>query len=261
MEWSLKRKFFYIGALVGILMIIGAYPVYRVFFSQATCFDKKQNGDELGVDCGGACMLYCASQVKPVRVVWAKAFSFAPDHYDVGAYIENPNIDAGIKSARYTVRIFDAGGQMIGERMGAIEISPRAPTFLFEGNVTLATPPARVEVLFDDAYLTNMTTARQSSSVLVTKNQRLKQTTTSPRFEAVLVNTDPLNSVSSISLGAIISDASRTPIAISRTIVDEIEKGSEQHIFFTWPNRFLGVEEGERLITDIIIMTPSVFEQ
>ena len=143
--------------------------------------------------------------------------------------------------------------------MGAIEISPRAPTFLFEGNVTLSTPPAKVEVVFDDAYLKNMVTARPNTSTLVTKNQRLKEVTTNPRYDAVLVNTDPLNSVSSISLGVIVSDTSRNPIAISRTIVDEIEKGGEQQIFFTWPNGFLGVEEGERLITDIVIMTPSVF--
>lgn len=260
MEWAIKRKILYIGILVGVLVLLGVYPAYRALFPQATCFDNTQNGSELGVDCGGACTRYCASQVKPIRVVWAKAFPFAPDHYDVGAYIENPNTDAGIKSARYTVRIFDATGQLIGERVGAIEISPRAPTFLFEGNVTLTTPPAKVEVIFDNAYLSNMVTARQHSSVLVTKSQRLKQITTSPRFEAVLVNTDPLNTVSSISLGAIISDASRNPIAISRTIVDEIEKGGEQPIFFTWPNRFLGVEEGERLITDIMVMVPSVFE-
>lgn len=260
MEWAIKRKILYVGILVGVLVLLGAYPTYRTLFPQPTCFDNKQNGNELGVDCGGTCTLYCASQVKPVRVVWAKAFPFAPDHYDVGAYIENPNTDAGIKSARYTVRIFDATGQLIGERVGAIEISPRAPTFLFEGNFTLTTPPAKVEVMFDNAYLSNMVTARQHSSVLVTKNQRLKQITTSPRFEAVLVNTDPLNAVSSISLGAIIFDASRNPIAISRTIVDEIEKDGEQQIFFTWPNRFLGVEEGERLITDIMVMVPSVFE-
>lgn len=261
MEWAINRKITYVGALVGALVLISAYPVYRTFFPHATCFDMRQNGSELGVDCGGACTLYCASQVKPIRIVWAKAFPFARDHYDVGAYIENPNTDAGIKSARYTVRIFDAVGQTIAERVGAMEISPRAPTFLFEGNFTLTTPPAKVEVLFDDAYLTNMVTARQQASILVTKNQRLKQITTSPRFEAVLVNTDPLNSISSISLGAIISDSSRNPIAISRTIIDEIEKGGEQPIFFTWPNNFLGVEEGERLITDIIVMVPSVFEQ
>lgn len=261
MEWAIKRKIVYVGALVVALMLIGAYPAYRALFPQPTCFDNKQNGSELGVDCGGACTLYCASQMKPIRVVWAKAFPFAPDHYDVGAYIENPNIDAGIKSARYTVRIFDAVGQVIGERVGAIEISPRAPTFLFEGNFTLTTPPAKVEVVFDNAYLMNMVMARQSAPVLVTKNQRLKQITTSPRFDAVLVNTDPLNSVSSISLGVVIYDGSRNPIAISRTIVDEIEKSGERAIFFTWPNRFLGVEEGERLITDIIIMTPSLFEQ
>jgi len=250
----------YVSVLVGTLVLLGAYPAYRAFFPQATCFDKKQNGNELGVDCGGACTLYCASQVKPVRVVWAKAFPFAPDHYDVGAYIENPNVNAGIKSVRYTVRILDAMGQIIGERVGLMEISPRAPAFLFEGNFTLITPPAKVEVLFDDVYLSSMVTARQHPSVLVTKNQRLKQVTTSPRFEAVLVNTDPLNTVSSISLGAIISDSSRNPIAISRTIVEEIERGGEQAIIFNWTNRFLGVEEGERLITDIVVMVPSEFE-
>lgn len=261
MEWAIKRKILYVSAFVGFLLLVSAYPIYRALFPKATCFDNKQNGVEVGVDCGGTCTLYCAMQVKPLRVVWAKAFPFAPDHYDVGAYVENPNIDAGIRSARYTVRIFDAGEQTIGERSGVIEISPRAPTFVFEGNFTLSAPPVKVTVTFDDGYLTSMVSARPGAPVLVTKNQRLKEVTTSPRFDAVLVNTDPLNSVSSVSLGVIISDSSRNPIAISRTIVDEIEKGGEQPIFFTWPNRFLGVEEGERLITDLIIMTPAVFEK
>ena len=66
-------------------MLILAYPIYKLANPVPTCFDKKQNGAEVGVDCGGGCNLFCSSQITPLRVVWAKAFPEAKGFYDMGA--------------------------------------------------------------------------------------------------------------------------------------------------------------------------------
>ncbi len=221
-----------------LLVLLAAYPIYRVAYPTPTCADKKQNGDELGVDCGGACALYCPMQVKEPSVVWAKAFLVSPLLYDVGVYIENPNRNAGVRNARYVIRILDATGQILADRDGAIEIAPSSTALIFEGNFVLSTPPSKVEIEFNKDDMRQFVKAQTSPSVLMAKNQTLKNTDTRPRFDAKLLNTDLVNAVGRIELGAVIYDANRRPIAISRTYVDGIPKGSEEPIFFTWPNRF-----------------------
>ncbi len=244
MEWSQKRRILYVGAVVLLFVLLAAYPVYRVAFPPPTCADQKQNGDELDVDCGGVCLLYCPMQVKEPRVIWAKSFLVSAGLYDVGVYIENPNINAGVRNARYVIRIFDATGQVIADRAGAIEIAPSSTALIFEGNFALNTPPSKVEIEFNKDDMKQFVKARATPSIITAKNQTLKNTDTKPRFDAILLNIDLVNDVGRVELGAVIYDANRRPMAISRTYVDGILKGSEQPIFFTWPKRFTKNNKG-----------------
>ena len=237
MEWSQKRKILYALAVAGIMILLAAYPVYKTINPTPTCSDQRQNGDEAGVDCGGSCNLYCSSQVKDLNVVWAKAFLVVPGRYDLGAYVENPNPKAGIKIARYTLRMLDSTGAVIAEGRGAAEIPPASTRLLFAGSVAATGTPNNVEVEFNREDL-KWVKAKAESAVLTTKNLSLKNTDTKPRFDATLLNTDLVNDVGYTSLGAIIYDAARHPVAISRTYVEGIPKGGTQDIFFTWPTRF-----------------------
>lgn len=237
MEWSKKRKILYALAVVGVMILLVAYPVYKTLNPTPTCSDQKQNGDEGGVDCGGSCNLYCSSQVKDIRVVWAKAFLVVPGRYDLGAYVENPNLNAGIRATRYTLRMFDSTGTLLAEGKGAAEIPPAGTRLLFIGNIMATGTPDRVEVEFNREDL-KWVKAEVEPAVLVTKNQSLKSTDTKPRFDATLLNTDLVNDVGHTSLGAIIYDAARHPVAISLTYVEGVPRGGTQDIFFTWPTRF-----------------------
>ncbi len=244
MEWSQKRKILYAGAAAGILILLVAYPIYRVVYPTPTCTDQKQNGDEFGVDCGGVCLLYCPMQIKEPRVVWVKAFLVSTGFYDVGVYVENPNRNAGVRNARYIVRIFDGAGEILADRAGAIEIAPNSTALIFEGNFALSTLPSKVEIEFNKNDMRQFVKAKATPSIVTAKNQTLKNTDTKPRFDAILLNTDLVNAVGRVDLGAVIYDATRRPIAISRTYVGDISKGSEEPIFFTWPSRFTKNNKG-----------------
>lgn len=238
MEWSQKRKILYALAFVGVIILLAAYPTYQVMHQAPTCSDQKQNGTETGIDCGGPCAAACLSEVKVPRIVWAKAFPLEGGRYDLGAYVENANVSAGVKSARYTLRALDVAGQVLAEKSGVTEIPPASAILLFETGATFSGNIDHVDVVFDPSDLTHWTKASIAPSVVTTKNQSLKNTDTKPRLDAILVNTDLVNDVTSLTLGAIIYDARRRPIAISHTYVDTIKKGGEQSVFFTWPNRF-----------------------
>lgn len=255
MEWSQRRKITYALATAGALILVASYPAYRLFYTAPTCFDQKQNGDELGVDCGGSqCALYCPAQVKAPRVLWVKAFRVSPGRYDVGAYVENPNISAGVKNARYLIHVLDETGQTIAERAGSIELDPASTELIFEGGFALTVTPGKVEIEFNKYDIAHFVKARPTPLIVMSKNQSLKNSDTVPRFDATLVNTDLVNDVGRVELGAIIYDPARNPIAISRSYVDTIAKGTEQPIFFTWPNRFTKNPRGAICITPVDTM-------
>ncbi len=278
MEWAQKRKIISVLAFAGIVVLLAAYPVYILVKKEPTCFDKKQNGTEGGVDCGGGCALVCASEVKAPRVVWAKAFSLGGNNYDLGAYVENANTNAGLKNMRYTIRVFDSNGQVLAEKKGGAELAPSATVLLFETGVAFSGNPSRVEVAVDAEDITKWTKASVASSVVLIKNQSLVNTDTKPRFDAVLVNTDPIEDVENLTLGAIIYDTASNPVAVSRTYINLIQKSGEQNVFFTWPSRFTKYSQGEmcgtptdattqsscpseKFITEIVITPRAIFAE
>lgn len=261
MEWSKKHKLSYIAIFVGAIILVLLPVAYIIVHKEPTCFDGIQNGSESGIDCGGSCTIYCAFEMKPLRIVWVKPFPFTHGHYDIGAYIENPNQNSGIPSLQYTVRAFDAEGKTIAERTGALEVGPGTPILLFEGNLSSEILPVRAEVDFGTAYQSVWQKAKRAEVKLVTKNYTIRYSDAGPRLDAVVVNTDPVTPVGRTMVGAIIFDETRNPIAVSRTIVDGIAKGGEQAVFFTWPEQFASAQEGDKLIADMVIMQSAEFQK
>lgn len=246
MDWAQKRKRIFGAGFAGIILLLVAYPVYLLFRSDPTCGDKKQNSSEIGIDCGGLCARACLVEIVQPRALWAKALPLGGTKYDLVAYVENPNASAGVKNAKYTIRAFGSTGSVLAEKKGEVELVPGFPVLLFETGAELSEPPARVEVLFDSQSIAEWFRATVAVSSISTKNQSLKNADTKPRFDAVLVNNDPINEVTGLSISAIVYDAEKRPVAASKTYVGELRARSEQNIFFTWPNRFTKYARGER---------------
>lgn len=249
MEWSQRRKTLYKVGVVLIVIAISAYPVYKAIHKDPTCFDTKQNGVEKGVDCGGACAFLCAVDIKSPRVVWAKAFPTNGDVYDVGAYVENLNLHAGLRSANYTISVRDSKSEILSEIKGTIELAPMSPSLIFETGITFPGVPSSVAVTFDPENATKWMNATTEATPVATKNKKLKNADTKPRFDATLVNTDLVNEIRDLTIGAVIYDAHRNPVAVSKTYVNRIPRGEEQNIFFTWPDKFTKQTVAEKICT------------
>ncbi|MDO8604798.1 MAG: hypothetical protein Q7K40_05415 [bacterium] len=248
MDWAQKRKVIFASGFAGVIILLAVYPIYQLFRGTPTCLDNKENGSETGIDCGGLCARACLVDIVAPRAIWAKAFPIGKETYDLGAYVENANANAGVKKAGYTIRVLDASGKVIVEKKGTTELAPGTRTLLFETGVIFSGIPASVEVAFDSKDLSNWTKATTAPSPVVTKNQNLKNTDTKPRFDAVLVNNDLVNDVVDLTLSAVIYDTERHPVAVSRTYVQSVPKASEQNIFFTWPSRFTKYARGEMCV-------------
>lgn len=235
LTWSSKRQLAFLLLVVGTLVILSAYPVYRTFiYHEPSCFDGVRNQDEEGADCGGVCKAVCSFRVIPLVVEWSRFFEVTPGNYDLAAFVENRNFNAGIERIGYTFELYDNQSSLIGERKGSVFVNPGEKFVVYEPNVrTEGKAPTRVFFDFDkDPLWVDGTAFKQPLSV---KSRTLTGPyDPQPRLEASIFN-DSIDLFSNVTVIAVVYDSARNAIAASQTVIESIGKEEEKEIFFTWP--------------------------
>lgn len=236
MSWAARRQF----VIVSILLLITGGLVFwyyaPVIFVQPSCTDLKQNGDEVGVDCGGVCTNFCASQIKSPTVLWSRAFKVADSVHNAVAYIENQN-GAGSESLPYEFRLYDEKGVFVARVQGVAVVPPSGSYAVVEtgiqtgtANITSTTfefgkstaPWMRIDDEISKLRLSSSSIALDTTGVV-------------PRLSATLTNTSPTTTLRDVSVAAILYDASNNAITASKTFVSEFAPQTSQAVFFTWP--------------------------
>lgn len=235
MTWALKRQLIYISILTVVFGLLGFWIGYPYFNKPPTCFDRKQNGDERGVDCGGSCALVCNFEVDQLSVLWTRSFEVVPGRYNAVAYLENKNENTIIQKIRYRFRFADGNNVYLGKREGEAYIPPAGKFAIFEPAVDMGNsvpvyttfeflePPVWVKVSEDTV---------EQVRVLVS-NIRLEDINTAPKLSAELTNRSLL-SVPDIYAVAILYDKDGNAIHASRTFVEMLRPGQSAQLDFTW---------------------------
>jgi hypothetical protein len=226
----------YLSVLILAIAIIVGVPVFFASYDSASCTDGKQNGDELGIDCGGSCRQLCDFQRPTPAVLWSRIDRVVSGIYNAVAYVENTNLDVGVQQISYSFRLYDANGILVSERRGITSIPPNKAFAIFEGGIdTGERTPVRVNFEFTSPFVwqpaTNLATGIRISGKQLTEKSGL------PRVEATAENTS-LAAISNLELVALIYDASDNIVAFSRTKVDFLDKGTSAPVVFTWPEKF-----------------------
>ncbi len=235
-SWATKRKLSYFSGLVALLAIVVGIPLFVTFYKKPTCFDNKQNGTEIGVDCGGSCTQLCkALELNPV-VLWQQKFKIAPGYYSVAAYVQNPNLSAEAKDVNYTFTLYDSGNVKIAERKGKTYIPAGKNFVVFEGTINVGESiPARITFDFSDDFIWKV--VRNTNSKLIVHNPLIFNASTSPRIEAGIEN-PTFNNIDRVDVTALVYNLDGNAVAASRTFLSNLQKKSEQQVVFTWPYPF-----------------------
>ena len=240
--WALMRQTIY-GTIVLLVLAGMGYGIYSAFFAaEPTCADAVQNGDERGVDCGGACSKVCAPDVDSPIVQWARAFPVADHLYHAVAYVGNPNKTIGTRALPYTLTLEDEQG-VIATRAGVAALPPDGVYPVFEGRIDAgARIPTRVRIAFDvgAAVWTMLDAARTDYAVLARELTGVGISL--PRVVAQIQN-NLYTETSNLRVVAIIYDSARQPLAASQTIVPYIKARSVADVVFTWPQQIAGVTD------------------
>jgi len=237
MSWSSRRRFIYaLVVLGGGALVLGLF-LFTFYNQPPTCFDGRKNGDELGVDCGGACNQICLAEVAPLVIQWSRAFRVSSGNYNVVAYVENPNNSAGIRAISYRFDLFDENNVPVANREGKTFISPGGISPIFEANIeTGASVPTRT--FFEFTEEPRWYKASDTRDRLSIQGKELLQTETRPRINAILKNSSAVDEFNDIDVTAIVFGTDGNAIAASRTIVPFLSPRESQSLVFTWPEPF-----------------------
>ena len=250
MSWAAKRKLIYIGSIVTIFLLIVIPFAYIKFYKAPTCFDGKQNQTEVGVDCGGPCTLLCRAQYAPLTVVWSRFSKVTDGIYNVMAYIENPNLNAGANNLSYVFKLYDKDGLLLRERTGKTFAPANRVMAVFEPDLWTGNQiPQRVEFTFSSEAV--WLRQNSSESNLSVSQAELSRLDSAPRLSAELQNKS-INIIKQIEAIAVVYNAEGNTFAFSRTIIDNLVGKEVRPLTFNWPKPFDGTSARTEIILKVL---------
>ena len=239
-SWSQNRKRLILTLLILAVGILVGLPVYFLLRTTPTCSDGARDGDETGVDCGGSCQRLCPVESLPLLVQGdPRVLLVATSTYEVVALVDNPNTDAEIERARYSLKLYVPGSAVPMKTIGGEVYVPKGAEFaLFAGPYAAeaGSLPTRATLEWDKSSLIWEKNTSPVSELEVGE-KLFSRLDTSPRL-TVSVSNLSLNVAQNVDLTALLYDASGNIFAASKTFVEQIPGGGETGAIFTWPSKF-----------------------
>ena len=233
----MRRKITIILTMITIAVFIGTAAVFFLFHNPPSCDDGVQNGQELGVDCGGLCANACAERPRPLLDVWTRAFPLAEGVYAAVAYIENQNENWYVPSVQYEIVLYDNRQSIITRASQRTLIMPNGVTPIFVPHIlTGASAVASASFRFTEEprFVPRPEPHRFTVSDITTDIRD----NTPPRVSAVVRNDGDVTAEGS-DFVVIVYDEDGVAIAASRTFEEYIPPGESRRIQFTWVYPFV----------------------
>jgi hypothetical protein len=240
MSWGSRRKTKIILYFLLILFfIIGSLVIHKIRNIKPTCFDQKQNGDELGIDCGGVCQLECKSLMQEENILWQRSYEIDKGFYNSVAYIENQNVYSGVKKVNYAFKLFDKNRILIAERSGETYIEQNRAFVVFEQNIPVGEKiPVYTTFEFTSQIFWHRVDQNVKDMNIEVLEMNLNREDIKPRFEAKLNNLSVKQSISNIDVYVVLYDANDNVIQVGKTFVPELKAREKKNIFVVWKKDF-----------------------
>lgn len=235
MNWATKRKLTYGISFVLIILAVTIYLLRDIVFPAPTCFDKKQNGFESGVDCGGNCELFCKNESYPLSVKWSGAFKVEDKTYDLSAMISNKNIDNAPKKISYKFSVYGKNGNLIGTSDGESIVPIDGEFPILNQNISIEEEPKSVTVSISqgDNYKVK---EKGINPTLTVKN--INYEAGNPTRVYVTVKNNKLVVLRNLPVVAVMYDANDNAYAVGKSVITQLSKEEQKDIVFVWNTAF-----------------------
>lgn len=232
LSWGARRQLMYYGLGIIILAVL-AWTIWASFFNAPpTCFDGKQDGTELGIDCGGSCVLLCQNLEHQPTVEWARPFQTGTGTYTVAAYVQNSNIGAGAKNVSYSFQLFDAENSLVKEVDGTTDLPPVSVIPIVVPNINVGNRTVtQVQFAFSAEPVWYKVPVNTLPTLYVSQQNLASD---GSRLSATLSN-QTLSDAANVTVAAVLFDANGVARAASKSYVADVPAQSSQDVTFTWP--------------------------
>lgn len=238
MTWAGKRKLIVNLLLIFLVVLPMGYLLYTKVKPVPDCFDRRKNGNEVGIDCGGSCQLYCPYEKKDLVVVFSRAQKITDGLYNVVALVENKNTDAFSPIIQYKFKLYDEHNIPIAIRDGQTYINPNTRQVVFEGGVNVGRHEVgRVVFEFTKPIVWLHTDLGSYVLPINSGEPNYRFLNEKPMLNYVLENTG-YETIPSGNSTVVVYDTDNNAIAFSNTIMDQMKSFEKQQIVFSWPKTF-----------------------
>lgn len=236
MTWAGKRQAIILSVII-LFSVIIISPIVFKSIPNASCSDNKKNQDESGVDCGGVCQKICKNEAISPTVIWVRPFEVAKGVVSATAYVANGNAGVVARSVRYTMKIYDKDGILLGERAGLMDIPAKTSFPVFEGAINIGEQDAS-SAFFDINDDINWEKYEPKDKIEVEViSQKIITEETSKLF-ATIRNNSNVN-LQDFPVVAIIYNTDGNAIASSQTKIDSLKRNEAIEVAFTWLKPFV----------------------
>jgi hypothetical protein len=242
MNWAQRRKLTYILIVLVFFGAIG-FALYRKATNIApTCFDKKMNGDEKGVDCGGGCNVYCPNELTDPVVQWVRVFPVTAGIVHAVAYVQHGYPVSGSRSVGYEFKLYDDQNNVIATRDGSTFLGPAGKTAIVETLIPVSNNAtvALARFSFTDPIAWEKIPVGFSQVVIDTSRNFVESFNTgqtsvpSTRLTALLQNKSRY-SFTNVDVVAIFYDKDGNAITSSKILLPSLAGLESKTVYFTWP--------------------------
>ena len=233
--------------IIGLIFVfiiggIGYGFVDYFFITEATCFDKVQNGREEGVDCGLlACGVACEPAILPLNALSQKLIEVRPGDYDFVAQISNPNSFFGSSRVRYE----------LGGAKGVFYILPGQTRFVIVPGVKVG------EVVDVSINITEIEWERVETFENISfPVQRKSYTVTNKdgtfsELEAVVLNNSDFD-FDKVEVGVILFGDDGGIVAVNKTDIRTFLSRTERSFKVSWPTELpAAVRQNVEVLTNV----------
>lgn len=220
--------------VVGIIIFSG----YQLFGKPPeSCFDKKQNQDEAGIDCGGMCGGVCFPQgFKSLSATNARAIPISGVSHAVSivARVENPNAALAAREFSYEISLYDDTEHLLKTLYGSSFIYAGEFKYLVMPNVSLQSTSTsfRAEVLiYEPEWVTQDNFPRLR---LILQNSHTERSTSTVEVSGTIFNQESV-SIRRAYVTVLLVNQAGVMVGASETVLEDIASNETREFIVRHP--------------------------
>jgi hypothetical protein len=216
-----------------VFFSVMTYGIIWLTRAKPTCFDKIQNGEEEGIDCGAVCGNTCEKKAKPLPLQLKEArIVQGGSKCDLTAIVNNPNNSIGAQHVPYQL----SWGNI--NKKGEFYIYPSEERYIAEVNLPCQannSPELKIEDPAKWEYLKGYT-EKPNLQISNAKFQYLD----GPEFAeslGIITNKSPFD-LKTIEIYSIIKDSSNKIVAVNKTNINSLPVNEKREFRMFWTHNF-----------------------